>query len=788
MVRERGDGDQRLSRGRHHRVTALSHGIDTIAPSETFVHRTASHAMNKPVDLRLPAPFVESDDCNTSANTPFASVLAARMGRRGLLRRSLGTAGGALMGSLGLSACGGGDDETPAPAPAPSGAITSLAFAAVGKSLADTITVPAGYTASVLYRCGDPLVSTVAAAKNDGTDTDFDKRSGDCHDGIEYFGLNTAGTGPDASNSERGLLGMNHEYQNNLFLHASGPSANPRPAAEVDKEVAVHGLSIVEVRRSGSAISYVKDSAYNRRITAATEMLMSGPAAGDALLKTKYSIDGSRTRGTQNNCGTGTTPWGTLLTCEENWIGYFTRVSTDDTARGGATARSVVSLKRYGLSAGAASRYGWETGGTADLYARWNASLIGTSTDGTDDYRNITNTFGWIVEIDPYAPASTPRKRTAMGRFAHEAAAYLTPVAGKPLAFYMGDDSRGEYIYKFVSDAAWSAADAVPADRVATGDKYLNAGKLYVAKFNADGTGQWLLLDISVAAIKNYATYAFANQADVMVNARLAADAVGATKMDRPEWSTVNPATDDIYFTLTNNTNRVLTGSSYPLVDAANPRAYNDTDGNKQKGNVNGHIIRVAEDNRDPSATSFKWDVFLFGAEADAGANINLSGLTDDQDFSSPDGMRFAKSTGLAWIETDDGAYTDTTNCMLLAAVAGSRGDGGPVTVNNTMTVTSGTTSTTSSLAVSTWMGRKPSDTTLKRFLVGPSQCEITGICETPDGKALFVNIQHPGEETATSAIADPSKYGSHWPDGGTARPRSATVVITKNDGGRIGS
>ena len=384
MVRERGDGDQRLSRGRHHRVTALSHGIDTIAPSETFVHRTASHAMNKPVDLRLPAPFVESDDCNTSANTPFASVLAARMGRRGLLRRSLGTAGGALMGSLGLSACGGGDDETPAPAPAPSGAITSLAFAAVGKSLADTITVPAGYTASVLYRCGDPLVSTVAAAKNDGTDTDFDKRSGDCHDGIEYFGLNTAGTGPDASNSERGLLGMNHEYQNNLFLHASGPSANPRPAAEVDKEVAVHGLSIVEVRRSGSAISYVKDSAYNRRITAATEMLMSGPAAGDALLKTKYSIDGSRTRGTQNNCGTGTTPWGTLLTCEENWIGYFTRVSTDDTARGGATARSVVSLKRYGLSAGAASRYGWETGGTADLYARWNASLIGTSTDGTD--------------------------------------------------------------------------------------------------------------------------------------------------------------------------------------------------------------------------------------------------------------------------------------------------------------------------------------------------------------------------------------------------------------------
>jgi len=779
-----------MSSNGHVRVTVLSHAIDTMARSETFVHRQRRLAMNKPADSRLPAAFVEEDDCNTSANPSFASVLKTRMDRRGLLRSSLGTAGGAVLGSLGLSACGGGSDDavastgtsTTTPS-ATSSAITSLDFAAVGKTLADTITVPAGYTASVLYRCGDPLVSTVAAAKNDGTDTDFDKRSGDCHDGIEYFGLNTAGTGPDASSSERGLLGMNHEYQNNLFLHANGPTANPRPAAEVDKEVAVHGLSIVEVRRSGSAISYVQDSAFNRRITAATEMLMSGPAAGDALMKTKYSIDGSRTRGTQNNCGTGTTPWGTLLTCEENWIGYFTRASTDDTARGGATARSVVSLKRYGLSAGAASRYGWETGGTADLYARWNASQIGTSTDGTDDYRNITNTFGWNVEIDPYAPASTPRKRTAMGRFAHEAAAYLTPVAGKPLAFYMGDDSRGEYIYKFVSDAAWSTADAVPADRLATGDKYLNAGKLYVAKFNADGTGQWLLLDISVAAIKGYATYAFANQADVVVNARLAADAVGATKMDRPEWSTVNPATDDIYFTLTNNTNRVLTGTSYPVVDAANPRAYNDTKGTStaQRGNVNGHIIRVAEDNRDPSATSFKWDVFLFGAESTAAAAINLSGLTADQDFSSPDGMRFAKSTGLAWIETDDGAYTDVTNCMLLAAVAGSRGDGAKTTVSNSLTSSAGVTST---LAVDTYIGKPPTATTLKRFLVGPAQAEVTGICETPDGKALFINIQHPGEDTTSLA----GTFGSHWPDGGTARPRSATVVITKNDGGRIGS
>ncbi|MFM2056760.1 MAG: hypothetical protein RLY71_1145 [Pseudomonadota bacterium] len=737
--------------------------------------------MNKPHDLPTSA-LHDDEDSNTSANPTFESVLQARLGRRSLLRGAIGTAASAMFGSLGMAACGGGSDSTTAGTSAP---IDKLGFSAVPKNLLDAVTVPTGYTASVLYALGDPLKSSVAAYRNDGTDGDFDNRSGDCHDGIEYFGLKADGSGPDALSSARGLLGMNHEYQNNLFLHANGPSANPRPAAEVDKEVAVHGLSIVEVQRSGNAISYVKDSAYNRRITAATEMLLAGPAALDGLMKTKFSTDGSKTRGTQNNCGTGTTPWGTLLTCEENWIGYFTRLATDDTARGGATARSVVSLKRYGLSAGVASRYGWETGtgGTnADLYARWNASQIGSSADGSDDYRNITNTFGWVVEIDPYSAASTPKKRTALGRFAHEAAAYLTPVAGKPLAFYMGDDARGEYIYKFVSDAAWSSADAVPADRVATGDKYLNAGKLYVAKFNADGTGQWLLLDIGVAAIAGYAAYTFASQADVLINARLAADAVGATKMDRPEWSTVNPATDDIYFTLTNNSNRVLAAASgKQVVDAANPRAYSDLKGTTtQTGNVNGHIIRVSEDGRQAGATTFKWDVFLFGSEAGAAANVNLSGLTDEQDFSSPDGMRFARSTGLAWIETDDGAYTDVTNCMLLAAVAGSRGDGARLSVSNTL---SGTT-----LAVDTYMGKKPSADTLKRFLVGPSQSEITGICETPDGKALFINIQHPGEETLVASISDPTKFGSHWPNGGTARPRSATIVITKNDGGRIGS
>lgn len=718
------------------------------------------------------------EDANTSNNPTFDHVLKAHLSRRDVMRAGLGTAVTSALGVLPLVGCGGNSDAstTPSTPPASVPPISQLNFNAVAKSLADSITVPAGYTASVLYRCGDPLLSTTPEAKNDGTDTDFDHRAGDCHDGIEYFGLKTDGSGRDANGSDRGLLGMNHEYQNNLFLHPNGPTPNPRPAAEVDKEVAVHGLSIVEVKRQGGKLSYVKDSVYNRRITAATPMTLSGPAAGDAMMKTKYSIGGLNTRGTQNNCGTGITPWGTLLTCEENWIGYFTRSATDDAARGGATAKSVVSLNRYGLRQGSASRYGWETGGADDIYARWNASQIGASTDGTDDYRNITNTFGWVVEIDPYNAKTLPKKRTAMGRFAHEAAAYLAPVAGKPLAFYMGDDSRGEYIYKFVSAALWDNADANASDRMATGDKYLDAGKLYVAKFNADGTGQWLLLDITVDAIKNYSGYSFANQADVMINARLAADAVGATKMDRPEWSAVHPSTDDIYFTLTNNSNRVLaTSGSRVATDAANPRTYNDADGIKGSGNVNGHIIRVSETGRLASATTFQWDIFLFGAQANAGANINLSGLTDDQDFSSPDGLRFSKNTGLAWIETDDGAYTDVTNCMLLAAVSGTRGDGKKVTVTNTLNGVTGTQDT--------FIGKAPTPSTLKRFLVGPKNSEVTGICETPDGKALFINIQHPGEDSASL-----SALTSHWPDGGSARPRSATVVITKDDGGRIGS
>jgi secreted PhoX family phosphatase len=735
------------------------------------------------------------ENSNTSNNPSFDSVLQARLSRRGVLRGSVGSVGTVMLAGVGLSACGGGDDAVAATV-APSA--TLLGFSAVSKSLADKVVVPAGYTASVIYALGDPLTGTTAAYKNDGTDTDYENRAGDHHDGMEWFGLDASGK-PSLTSIDRGLLAVNHEATtdetlSSFFLHANGGTITlPRPASEVDKETAIHGISVVEVKNTGGKWATVPASAFNFRLTALSEnMQITGPARGNALMVTKYSPDGTKTRGTLNNCGTGKTPWGTFLTGEENWAGYFTRSATDDAAR---ADKSVVALKRYGRNQGAASRHGWESAGSDDKYARWNNSKLGTSTDGSDDYRNELNTFGYIVEIDAYDKTKAARKRTALGRFAHESAAFGKPVIGQPLAVYMGDDSRGEYIYKFVSTKTWAAADANPTDRITPGDTYLDAGKLYVAKFNSDGTGSWIELSISntdILAFKNnpVTPYEFADQADIFVNSRLAADAVGATKMDRPEWCSTNVANGEIYFTLTNNSNRRLepANSSQVAPDSANPRVYSDikNGSSTQTGNPNGHVLRLKEGTTGNAATSFSWDVYVFGAESSAApGTVNLSNLTDDQDFSSPDGLVFSPSTGIMWIQTDDGAYTDVTNCMMLAALPGTVGDGAKKTLSYTK-------ADKTTLSVDTYVGKAPGEDKLKRFLVGPVGSEITGLCETPDGKAVFINIQHPGETTAQANIADPTKYTSQWPAnagyGAGKRPRSATIVITKNDGGKIGT
>lgn len=732
----------------------------------------------------------EEENSNTSGNPSLMDVLDARLSRRNALRLGVGSAGTAV-----LAACGGGSDAASAPAPAPapvpapgvSRKPITLAFEPVAKNLDDRVTVPAGYTATVIYALGDPLSTATPDFLNDGTDTDYHDRAGDHHDGIEYFPLNDAGTARDVAGSSRGILAMNHEALSQHFLHVAGAAPNPRPPAQADKEVDAHGLSFVEVRKSGGAWSYQRTSGFNRRVTPLTPIQLSGPVRANALVKTKYSPAGIETRGTINNCGASYTPWGTYFSGEENWNGYFTRGAADDAARGGTNAKGPVALRRYGKAQGAASRHGWETAGPDDKYARWNISVLG-ATD-TDDYRNEMNTYGYMVEADPYDKTQAIRKRTALGRFGHEMGVFGRVTAGKPLAVYLGDDSQGEYVYKFVSDAAWSEADANPANRITTGDKYLDAGKLYVAKYNADGTGEWIHLHIDHPAIDSFATYNFADQADVLVNCRLAADAVGATKMDRPEWSAVHPVTGELYVTMTNNSSRKVepTGTQ-TRVDHVNPRAYNDAP-SATVGNINGHIVRMREAGNESAATSFTWDIYLFAAEAGMDpAKVNLSSLTGDNDMSSPDGCWFSKKTGLLFVQTDDGAFTDVTNCMMLAAIPGQVGDGETKLIRYTR-------GDGSTFDVQTRVGAKPTADTLRRFLVGPKDCEITGITETPDGRALFVNIQHPGEGTSLANIGTPAAYVSHWPGntgygagGANARPRSATIVITRNDGGLVGA
>jgi secreted PhoX family phosphatase len=742
------------------------------------------------------------DNSNRSHNEHFQDVLAkatkAGLSRRNLIRGGLGLA---AVGTLPmLSACGGSDDEAPAgPTQRP------LGFTAIDKSLLDNVILPAGYSYTVLHATGDRLVSSIPAYSNQGTEADdWSQRIGDQHDGMDYFNIGSNGRFSTTATG-RAVLVVNHESSAEAhFFHSRGQTSNgvsgkkfsqfgeydlgTRPADEVLKEINHHGVSVVELSRSAGRWSYVLDSPLNRRVTAQTPVRIGGPAAHlaniRAFMVTAYDPTGTMARGTINNCGHGITPWGTYLACEENWAFYFNMPAGSPAV----DAKTSESRRRYGvvrtaLSANATSGIGqgWYTPSSTDnRFTRWNIAPTGAS--AAADFRNEPNTFGYNVEIDPIG-GGTPVKRVAMGRMAHEGAWCGLPVVGRPLAFYQGCDSRNEYIYKFVSAANWDTADI--GGGLAAGDKYLNEGKLYAAKFNADGTGEWLELTISDPRISGYATYAFANQADVFIHARHAADAVGATRMDRPEWGAVNPVNGEIYMTLTNNNaaNRTPT-----TVNAANPRSYADADGRRGTGNPNGHIIRWKERDNLSTATAFTWDIFLFGAEEDMPASVNLSGLTAKNSFSSPDGLWFSNVSGICWIQTDDGAFTDETNCMLLAAVPGRVGDGSRITVSNQLTVSG----TVVNGQQETFIGAALGEAKLRRFLVGPKGCEVTGITETADGTALFVNIQHPGESTPAIGTAASFNFESQWPGnqgyGPAGRPRSATIVITRTDGGVIGA
>lgn len=736
--------------------------------------------------------LTDGDSSHNPTNNPhFQDVLTdalADPARRSVLRGGLGLTGLAVLSGCATPGGTGGAQ------------VSGLGFPTVAKSLADDVILPPGYRYSVVHATGDALSPNVAAYSNAGAESDdWSQRIGDHHDGMDLFFIDAQGRYTERDTG-RAVLAVNHESSADAyFMHRNGQTSNgisgkkftqfgdwdlgTRPAAEVIKEINHHGVSMVEVAKTPQGWKMVPDSKLNRRVTAQTPARNAGPRehidAIRAQMVTRWDTAGGMSRGTLNNCGHGKTPWGTYLACEENWAFYFGM--TD----GGTllNPKDLTSRRRYGVvsappdvGARRAASQGWHTvSATDDRYARWNLTALGRNAEA--DFRNEANTFGYNVEIDPLDPSSTPVKRIAMGRFAHEACVNSLPEAGKPLAFYMGCDARNEYIYKFVSAAVWDPKD-VGRGTVA-GDKYLNEGKLYAAKFNADGRGEWIELAIADPRIASYAPFKFANQAEIYVHTRLAADAVGATRMDRPEWGAVNPRNGEVYFTLTNNSaaNRTPT-----KVDAANPRAYVDVDGKKGAGNPNGHIIRFRENGNQATATGFAWDIFLFGAEEDAG-DANLSKLTAGNAFSSPDGLWFSQATGICWIQTDDGAMTDETNCMLLAAIPGQVGDGGKVTARNQMVVNGETVTGTQD----TFIGATLGEARLRRFLVAPKGAEVTGLAETPDGRTLFVNIQHPGEDT--KAGAEPQ---SLWPGskgyGRPGRPRSATIVITRDDGGVIGA
>ena len=731
-------------------------------------------------------------DCNPTDNRHFQDVIQevlASPSRRNLLRGGLGLTGLAMLpGCASLAPAGS------------SGPVKALGFPAVAKSLADDVMLPPGYRYAVIHATGDSLDPKLPAYSNAGAESDdWSRRIGDHHDGMDIYFIDANGRYTERDTG-RALLVVNHESSADAhFMHPNGQTSNgasgkkftqfgdwdlgTRPELEVLKEINHHGVSIVEITRTPQGWRMKADSPLNRRITAQTPVRIAGPRAHideiRAQMVTKWDTSGSMSRGTLNNCGHGKTPWGTYLACEENWAFYFQVGS----AAAALAPKEQATRRRYGVASAppAADRrtsisQGWHTvSATDDRFARWN--LAATGANAERDFRNEANTFGYNVEIDPLNPGSTPVKRVIMGRMAHEAAVCSLPVAGQPLAFYMGCDARNEYIYKFVSAAVWDPKDI--GGGIAAGDKYLNEGKLYAARFDANGQGEWIELTVTDPRIANYAPFRFANQGEVYVHTRLAADAVGATKMDRPEWGAVNPRNGEVYFTLTNNN---AANRTPDRVDAANPRAYADPDGKKSAGNPNGHIIRFREKGQASTSTAFAWDIFLFGSEATMG-EPNLSRLTAGNDFSSPDGLWFSPTTGICWIQTDDGAYTDVTNCMLLAAIPGQVGDGGKVTVNNRMTVGGQERTGTQE----TFIGAALGEARLRRFLVGPKGCEITGIAETPDGRTLFVNIQHPGEDA--KSIADAS---SKWPGntgyGRPGRPRSATIVITRDDGGVIGA
>ena len=652
---------------------------------------------------------------NTSGNPYFGDILETRLSRRSVLRGSLATfVAGAMATHLPFSSAFAAEGSA--------AAAPSLGFSAIPTSAADAVIVPDGYQVQAMLPMGTPISGAMPAYSLAASGEDQAHQVGSHHDGMHFF--------PLQGSSRDGLLVMNHEYIEPRFLHAaaaglaldrSGFPQNEdgsRDDDQVLKELNAHGVTVVRVRADDQGQWQVVEDAHNRRITGLTPMRLAGPVAGTEHVGTKYSPDGSMTRGTLNNCAHGVTPWNTYLAAEENWAGYFANSDTEIDRR----------QARYGIETRDSGRYQWHraTSG-ADEYLRFDASARGAS--ASEDYRNEPHAFGWMVEIDPMDPASTPIKRTHLGRFAHEGVIFAPAVEGQPVVAYSGDDARFEYIYKFVSARPFEAATA--------DGSLLDEGTLYVAKFNDDGSGEWLAL----APGENGLTpeNGFADLADILVNTRSAADHAGATKMDRPEWGAVDPATGHVYFTLTNNTQR-----QESQTDAVNPRAENSF----------GQIVRWQEEGSH-AGTRFAWDLFVLAGDQDDSRDLAGEPLDQEAIFANPDGL---------WIDPDRRVWiqTDISESVMNSGIYEVFG-------NNQM------------------LAANPETGEIKRFLTGPVGQEITGVITTPDQRTMFVNVQHPGATTEADAFAA-GDLVSHWPDGGSAIPRSATLVITREDGGIIGA
>lgn len=630
---------------------------------------------------------------NPSTGPALQEVMALRLSRRGALK------GMAAAGVYGLFGCA-------APGTPPAMGDQALTFTESGRFLDETHHVAPGYRVQPVVRWGDPIHAGGPAFRP-GTQTadEQERQFGMDNDFIAFMPLPRG-----SSNSTRGLLCVNHE-RNTPYLSWSGMT--PQTYAKLITreqcavEMASQGHSIVEIERSGGDWRVVADSVYNRRITLrSTAMRVSGPAAGHPRMRTSADPAGTQIIGTLNNCAGGVTPWGTVLTAEENLHNYF----TGDVGKG----REAAAWKRYGING--RGRYVW-----GSYFDRFNL----------DKEPNEPNRFGWIVEIDPYDPKSTPVKRTALGRCKHECATTAVNHDGR-VAVYSGDDERGEYVYKFVT------RDRYDARNPAANRDLLDHGTLYVARFDADGTMRWLPLVHAQGPLTT--ANGFENQGDVMIEVRRAADLLGATRMDRPEDVEADPRTGHVYVVLTFNETR-----KPDQIDAANPRGPNKY----------GHIIEMVpprvNGKPDHAATACRWEIFFVGGdpknpehEAHYPGTVSANGWVV-----APDNVAF-DPTGRIWIATDgQDDWVGFADSVYAAEVSGPR---------------RGVT---------------------RNFFSAPRGAEICGPAFTPDGKTLFLSIQHPADEQGSTF----DKPSTRWPDfRPDLPPRPAVIAITKSDGGDIGT